>query len=148
LQIDKTVFSGRQSSTEHLVNTFNGNFNTLNNRIPLVVQTGSSTGYNTSTNEYIIQESGNYRVYGGARMIGTHPAPGYGTSGILYLFPWGVLQQYNNIHAGVAPVLSTFWEGYLGVGTPVSIDVVSWPGSVPENIRVSLGFLTIVKLAY
>jgi hypothetical protein len=147
LQIDQTVFIGRQSGT-YLVTTWDNTFNSLKDRIPMVVQSGSLTGYNAATKQYTIQASGNYRVYTGARLVGTLAAPQV-TDANLYLFPWHVLNRYDNISTAVGPVLSEFWEGALSAGDVVDLYVISQPDTGgAQNITVMWGFLTIVKLAY
>lgn len=148
LKIDQTVFIGRQSG-DYVVTTFDNVFNSLKDRIPLNVQAGSLTGWNAATKQYIIQETGNYRIFTGAFLTGTLPPP-QGTRGAVYLWPFQVLNQYTGINNLVAPVLSEFWEGHLDAGTAVDLYVTSAPdaGGSPQNVIVRWGFLTIVKLAY
>lgn len=147
LKIDQTVFIGRQVA-EYIVTTFDNTFNSLKDRIPLNAQTGSLAGWNATTKQYTIQESGNYRIFTGAYLTGTLP-PTQVTVGAVYLWPFQVLNKYEGINNLVGPVLSEFWEGPLNAGAVVDLYVTSAPnGGGPQNIKVSNGFLTIVKLAY
>lgn len=147
LKLDQTVFIGRQPS-DYVVTQWDNTFNSLKDRIPLTAQTGSLAGWNATTKQYTIQESGNYRVYTGANMVGTLPPP-QSTVVTLYLWPWQVLNQYNGINSQVGPVLSEFWEGYLNTGAVVDLYVtINLNGGGAQNVVVRNGFLTIVKLAY
>jgi hypothetical protein len=147
LQIDKTVFIGRQSG-EYLITTWSGTFNDIKDRIPMTVTAGSSPGYDPATKAYIIQQSGNYRVYSGAHMVGTL-APPQLTDVTVRLAPWQVINVYENINTVVGPVLSVFWEAYIPAGTAIFLYVTSSPnGGGAQNVKVSDGFCTIVKLAY
>ncbi|MBO9611355.1 MAG: hypothetical protein J7619_01600 [Dyadobacter sp.] len=147
LKLDQTVFVGRQSGV-YTVTTFNNVFNALKDRIPLDVQSGSLTGWNAATKQYVIQESGNYRIFTGAALTGTL-APPQVTVGAVYLWPFQVLNKYDGINNLVGPVLSEFWEAHLDAGAVVDLYVTSNPlTGGAQNINVQNGFLTIVKLAY
>jgi|GEM_PF-2556820 len=152
LGIDKTVYIGRQSYTNpgvpYQIITNHISFNDLKDRIVMEPATGSLPGWNATTHQYTIQESGNYRVFAGAKMVGTLPHPQV-TIATLYLGPWNALHQYHNISSHVGPLLSVFWEGYLSAGELVNLYVSNNQSTgSPQNIKVSDAFLSIVKLAY
>jgi hypothetical protein len=147
LKIDQTVFVGRQSG-EYLVTTFGGTFDALKDRIPMTAVAGSLPGYDPATKSYVIQESGNYRVFTGAKMVGTL-APPQTADVTVRLAPWQVINTYLNISTVVGPVLSVFWEAYIPAGTRVFLYVTSNNGGgTDQNVRVTDGYLSIAKLAY
>jgi hypothetical protein len=149
LGIDRTVFIGRQSSPNYIITSWNiGEYNELKDRIPMTPQAGSLPGWNPTTKQYTIQESGNYRVFAGAFIKGTLSPPRT-TFANLYLHPFNVLEQYRNINSEVGPVLSVFWEAYLAKGSVVDLFVVSHPrDGGAQNLIVRDGFLSVVKLPY
>ncbi|REA62924.1 hypothetical protein DSL64_08420 [Dyadobacter luteus] len=150
LQIDKTVFVGRQSSQKYTITNWNNVFNAVKDRIPLVSVLGSSPGYDSNTKQYTIQESGNYRIFAGAALNGTS-APPQTTVATVCLFPFRTLNTYDGINNVVGPVLSVVWDGYLAAGELVSVTVTSVssiPGGSTQEVEVDKGYLTIVKLAY
>jgi hypothetical protein len=144
-RIPETVWIGEQSGS-YTITPF-ASFNQLKDRISLVPRTGSIPGYSTANKDYTIQTDGYYRIYIGTTMQGTGTTPG--SQGILYLHPFGVLQQYQDIGSGTAPTVSTFWEGFMTAGTVVNPYVISaanggGPGN--QNITVTRTFMSITKL--
>lgn len=144
LKIDQTVFIGKQT-IQAVHDMWSGTQDDPKDRISMGVQPGSLTGWNASTKQYIIQESGNYRVFGGAMIKGSLPPP-MATDVYLYINPWAVLQDYKGINSLTGPVLSTFWEAFIPAGTPVSL-TVRVQGAT-QNVFIDNGFLSIIKLAY
>lgn len=66
----EVVFIGELTS-EYIVTDFNGTFNAQKDRLPLIPRAGSLPGWDATTKEYTIQETGYYRVYGGSYIQGT-----------------------------------------------------------------------------
>lgn len=145
IRIEETVFIGEQLSS-YIVTDWANNFNAPKDRIPLNVRSGSLPGWNATTKQYIIQETGYYRVFAGAKLSGTLPPPRI-TRASVYLGPWQVLNTYESISNAVGPVLPVFWQGSLNAGQAVTLWITNQNAGGPnQNIIVDDAFLSIVKL--
>ncbi|WP_229217001.1 hypothetical protein [Dyadobacter luteus] len=146
IRVEETVFVGEQGPDPYVVTGWEGTFNVLKDRIPLAVRPGSLPGYNPATKQYTIQESGYYRVFAGAGIVGTLPFPRT-TDVVFYLHPWQVFNNYLNIDDKTGPVLSSFWQAYLPAGSVVDIYVtVNYDGGPAQYVVVKNAFLSIVKM--
>lgn len=143
IRVEETVFIGEQTVAPYLLTTFDGTFNSLKDRIPLTPRAGSLPGYNATTKQYVIQESGYYRVFTGASGVGTLPGP-TGTQFSIYLYPWHVLDTYIGLSTTTGPVMSVYWQGYLAAGANVGLYCTS--SIVAQNVQVANGFVSITKL--
>ncbi|MBD2699168.1 hypothetical protein IC229_00870 [Spirosoma sp. BT702] len=146
--------SGAYTVTPRTVIGING-YGQPKDRIPLTIRPGSYSGYDASTKQYTIQESAYYRVYAGSKFKGaSSTAPYSGTSVRLYLYPFGVLQQYDDINVFTGPVLSVFWEGFLNAGTVLSVagyvfesQVSNGNSALPlDNVIATEAFMSVTKL--
>lgn len=145
IRVDETVFVGEQSGTYTVTDWANA-FNAPKDRIPLNVRSGSLPGWNATTKQYIIQETGYYRVFAGAKLTGTLPPPRV-TRANVYLGPWQVLNTYEPISNAVGPVLPVFWQGTLNAGQAVTLWITNQSAGGPlQNIVASDAFLSIIKL--
>ncbi|GLU56215.1 hypothetical protein [Dyadobacter frigoris] len=137
-----TIWIGQMTTTYPLT-YFDGTFNSLKDRIPLIPRSGAAPGWDPVNKQYIIQEDGYYRIFIGATSQGTLPS-GTATSLSLYLFPFYALNLFENFDLSDTPRLSLSWEGFLTAGSPVDVFLVS--AGVPQNAYVFNAFMSIDKL--
>ncbi|PQA56094.1 hypothetical protein [Siphonobacter curvatus] len=152
LRIPETIWIGQQSGT-YTVTPWEGVHNVVKDRIPLVPRTGSIAGYNTTTKQYTIQESGYYRIHAGGNVAGTVSDPARYALVHFYIgFNGGpgVLMLYDKVSTGNRPYLTVFWEGYLTAGSTynVFINNLTASGNVSDaqNINVTSAFMSVTKL--
>ncbi len=144
-RVAETVFIGEQPG-ENVITNWGGVFNALKDRPTLVPREGSLGGWDAANNQYVIQETGYYRIYAGISVKGTLPPPQV-TRCNVYLAPWQVLNVYENMSSAVGPTLPVFWEGNLQVGQRVTLYIANQPnGANEQHFIASRGFLSITKL--
>jgi hypothetical protein len=145
IRVDETVFIGEQTGT-YIVTNWANTFNALKDRVPLQVRAGSLPGWDEENKRYIIQETGYYRVFAGAKLTGTL-APPQTTRGVVYLGPWSAFNAHEPMSSSVGPVLPVFWQGHLTAGQPVTLWITNNnAGGTAQNLEVTSAFLSIIKL--